>query len=564
MEDAGAATGTIFTRMVVEATMEGNDLFSEYYGELLDNTYDCVDRIVLNAYFQFAQSPGGFRIWWRNLYGDDDNLDDTHLMRMAGRFSRRVHGWGKKNSIPVIHCIRDDRKHKIAEERMPKDPDAEGIFLVLVSRAPAPVWKVTKGANGYMNIERKKPLPFVNHYSFHILDPEWGHMTVKMCGHPPFGAQICLNGHEYVARKSTKKGIAFRKEDNCFTEISQPAELAEVADTLRHKDAVGHLTQACRRWLYRCLNLALDVADQKRTRFVYDLSVYQVEYSRNLLFERGGVMEQIFDGIIDRTRAHLDIRTVKTLFGYKHRPWKKGKKPRFELVIEKPTYDLTVFKVHFGKQALKIYTKGERVLRIEAITHNTRDLRCGKVIERFPVIVNLLGVMVERFLNVIRCLDITWLPDDTMDSLPQPSQWGATQVAGLDINKPRVRTVMKALLALSPVLSGFSVGELSNKVSEITGAEYTCRQASYDLKKFRAKGLVAKRSHSRRYELPLQALRTIAALLTLRDKVIRPLLAGAGKLKRGPKPKNYGAIDAHYEAIQKEMQNLFQALKIAA
>jgi hypothetical protein len=74
---------------------------------------------------------------------------------------------------------------------------------------------------------------------------------------------------------------------------------------------------------------------------------------------------------------------VKTLFGYKHRPWKKGKKPRFELVIEKPTYDLTVFKVHFGKQTLKIYTKGERVLRIEAITHNTRDLRCGKVIERF-------------------------------------------------------------------------------------------------------------------------------------------------------------------------------------
>ena len=204
------------------------------------------------------------------------------------------------------------------------------------------------------------------------------------------------------------------------------------------------------------------------------------------------------------------------------------------------------------------------VRNTSAITHNTKDLRCGKVIERFPVIVNLLGVMVERFLNVITCLDITWLPDDTMDSLPQPSQLGATRVAGLDINKPRVRTVMKAFLALSPVLNGFSVGALSNKVSEITGSEYTCRQASYDLKKFRAKGLVAKRIRSRRYELPLQALRTIAALLTLRDKVIRPLLAGAGKIKRGAKPKNYGVIDAQYEAIQKEMQNLFQTLKLAS
>jgi hypothetical protein len=30
----------------------------------------------------------------------------------------------------------------------------------------------------------------VNHYSFHIMDPDWGHMVIKMSGHPPFGAQV--------------------------------------------------------------------------------------------------------------------------------------------------------------------------------------------------------------------------------------------------------------------------------------------------------------------------------------------------------------------------------------
>jgi hypothetical protein len=34
---------------------------------------------------------------------------------------------------------------------------------------------------------------------FHIMDPAWGHMVIKMSGHPPFGAQVILNGHEYVA-----------------------------------------------------------------------------------------------------------------------------------------------------------------------------------------------------------------------------------------------------------------------------------------------------------------------------------------------------------------------------
>jgi hypothetical protein len=44
-----------------------------------------------------------------------------------------------------------------------------------------------------------KKYSYVNHYSFHIMDPQWGHVTITMSGHPPFAAQIMLNGHEYVA-----------------------------------------------------------------------------------------------------------------------------------------------------------------------------------------------------------------------------------------------------------------------------------------------------------------------------------------------------------------------------
>ena len=43
------------------------DRLSTRFANLLDGTYDCVDRIVLNAYFQFGQAPAGFRLWWRSL-----------------------------------------------------------------------------------------------------------------------------------------------------------------------------------------------------------------------------------------------------------------------------------------------------------------------------------------------------------------------------------------------------------------------------------------------------------------------------------------------------------------
>ncbi len=76
--------------------------------------------------------------------------------------------------------------------------------------------------------------------------------------------------------------------------------------------------------------------------------------------------------------------------------------------------------------------------------------------------------------------------------------------------------------------------------------------------------MVRKVGASRRYETVCEGLQNIAALLVLREKVIKLVLAGAGKPRRGPKPKHQNAIDAHYENIQVEMRNLFQAIGIAA
>ena len=39
---------------------------------LLSGSYDCVDRIVLNAYYPMGNTAGGFRTWWRRLVGGSD------------------------------------------------------------------------------------------------------------------------------------------------------------------------------------------------------------------------------------------------------------------------------------------------------------------------------------------------------------------------------------------------------------------------------------------------------------------------------------------------------------
>ena len=546
-----------------------SDELSKYYSDLLDGSYNCVDRMVLNGYCTLCRSAGGFRTWWRRLHdGSDKELDDNHLMRMAGRFSRRVHGYAKANGIPVIQCTAEQRKHLIAEEYLQKNPASKGLFLILVSRAMATVWAVKRSTTDVLqNLESRRL--FVNHYSFHIIDPDWGHITIKMSGHPPFGAQIILNGHEYVANRAHRTGVPFTKDGNCFTVLSSPADLGKVADTLFEARTTGQLQQICDRWIYSaCLCFALDLQDQQRSGFRYEYSIYQVEYSRNLIFHLGAHMELLFQAMVDRSRARINMKRLKTIFGRKGRPHRDrtGKPARLEAMVESPAYNLTIFKLHFGKLTLKAYTKGERVLRFEAIAHNTAELQCGRRLDRFPKIVTRLREMLRRFLNNLYCMDACFISDATLDRLPTPSRVGKTRVGGVNINQPRTRIVLNAILSLACSPSGFTVGDLAVQVRTNLPDQpsYDVRRAAYDLKKLRGKGLIARLGKSRRYNVPPQALRIVAALVLLREKVIRPILAGAGKPKMGRKPKNWSPIDAHYEIIRQNMFTLFEDLRIAA
>jgi hypothetical protein len=545
------------------------DELSTYYADFLDGTYDCVDRIVLNAYFRWGQTPGGFRCWWRKWKGSDDDLDNAHLMRLAGRLSRRVRAHAKAHQIPLLECEPGDRKHEMAEAYLPKAADFVGVFLIWVGRAPAPVWDVQRSRNNkIVNLERK--YPYVNHYFFHLMDPDWGHVTIKLSGHPPFGAPIILNGHEYVAHQAQKEGLRFIKDGNCLTEISDPTRLAQIADTLCTPDIIGRLSQVCERWIYSaCLCFALDLVEQEQSGFHYEYSVYQGEYSRNLLFRRGSEMEQLVQGLVDRTRRWLDVPVLKTLLGMKKRPTRRQGKPepRVEVVVERPQYDLTVFKLHFGKLTVKLYTKGEHVLRVEAIVHNTKALPCGRSLPKFAEIVTRLKAILIRFLNVVRCVDAAGLGQTPLDEWPTPSQVGRARGGGVDLNQPRMRAVIEAVLALAAMPQGFSCSQVAAKVREILGVADTAdtaRQAAYDLKKLRGKQVVHPIDHTRRYETVLDGLQAMVALLLLREKVIQPVLAGAGKPKPGPKPKNQSVIDAHYRTLQITLRNLFQAIGLAA
>ena len=143
---------------------------------------------------------------------------------------------------------------------------------------------------------------------------------------------------------------------------------------------------------------------------------------------------------------------------------------------------------------------------------------------------------------------------------------GSKPVAGIDLSQPRSRAVLNAVIALAPSPTGFTASSLAAKVQEFLGLDpqsYKPRHASYDLKKLRGKQWVLPIGKSRSYQVVPLGLRTMTALLVLREKVFRPLLAGARSTASQSLPDRSTPLDELYRTLRSDLQNLFGLLSIS-
>jgi len=77
-------------------------------------------------------------------------------------------------------------------------------------------------------------------------------------------------------------------------------------------------------------------------------------------------------------------------------------------------------------------------------------------------------------------------------------------------------------------------------------------QAAYDLNKLRG------------YQATASGLKGIAALVVLRGKAIRPLLAAAQEIQPSRGSQNPTAVDRHYETVRTGMAGILKQFGVAA
>ena len=95
-------------------------------------------------------------------------------------------------------------------------------------------------------------------------------------------------------------------------------------------------------------------------------------------------------------------------------------------------------------------------------------------------------------------------PSTTPDGLQAP---------GLRFGDPRVMALLASLVGFCYLVAGFTNGQLVERVSALMNGPYRSRQATYDLRRLRRKGLIEKIPRSQRYRLTSFG-RRVAVLFT--------------------------------------------------
>ena len=136
-----------------------------------------------------------------------------------------------------------------------------------------------------------------------------------------------------------------------------------------------------------------------------------------------------------------------------------------------------------------------------------------------------LQAITERYQNV-------QLDRGELRKLGEPTlRPNGKRIPGLKLDHPRQLAVINSLVRFSHVAAGdtFTTVELQAAAAEalgITAEQCPLPALRYELWKLRAKGLVEKLPHSRRYRLLPNGYRICLLFLKLFDKIYAPLIAG--------------------------------------
>jgi len=482
-----------------------------------------IDRIFLQAYVPKLQSVGQvctFLRWQRKF-----KIPSSAAFGQIGEaYVKSIHEFARKHQIPVVHFQKGQKKEEVARLYL-EAAAREGkdrVVLIGIAQEKSSVWRSwpKKGQQkaAHPHMEWGRQMAYVNHFYFYLWDGEWGAAFWKTNAYAPFPIWLWLNGHEWAKRQLAKVGISYEALDNGFRSCADPGAMQRICDRLGPAAVESFFW----RWRQR-LPSPFRRADL-RAGYVYDLAFRQFEVSDTRVFDQPAAGRQWFEGVI---RDHLDLGRpdqVALVFG---RQVTRRTPGAFRTRVVTRGVDPTLC-CYYKSSRLKQYFKEGRALRTETVIGDSRDFGIGRRVgAQNWYALRAVGESANRHLCDAEAADAQPAPDvATFCQVTRPSTTeDGLYAPGLRFGEARVMALLSAVVGFCHLVAGFCNRQMVERVLALGITLYTPRQATYDLRRLKRKGLIVKLAHTHRYQLTSLGRRVAVLFTKTYGRVLAPGLS---------------------------------------
>jgi hypothetical protein len=401
-----------------------------------------------------------------------------------------------------------------------------------------------------------REMAFINHFYFYLWDSEWGAAFWKTNAYAPFPIWLWLNGHEWAKRQLEKARIAYEALDNGFRSCSDPAVLQKICDRL----GPGAVQDFFARW-WRRLPSPFTEADV-RAGYEYQMSFRQFEVSDTCVFDRLAAGRMWFEGVI---RDHLDVGRPDQIMLIFHRPVTSRTPGTFRTRVITRGVDPTLC-CYYKSSRVKQYFKEGRALRTETVICDTKDFAIGRrVCAQNWSALRAVGESANRCLCDAEAADAQPAPDvATFCQVTRPSTTDDGLYApGLRFGEQRVMAILAALVGFCFLARGFTNRQLVERVGGLLQSPYSSRQATYDLRRLRRKGLIVKIAGTQRYQLASLGRRVAVLFTKTYGRVLAPGLSALDpRLPEDVAARN--RLSTAWRGLERNLDEFIQANLVAA
>jgi hypothetical protein len=480
--------------------------------EILDHhvtfELEAIDRMYLNAYVPSLQTGAGFAYLLKTQLGV--RVPSTVMIApMSKRFVEAMEQFAETAGVDLLEFEKGHRKDDVAQEYLAAFDGDEGVLFIGKAQEKASVFRTDKrhDATGksYPWITRSTAMP--NHYYVYIVDRDFGPLFIKFCSYFPYAAKLCLNGHEWLKRQLTQRGIPFEPLDNGIRSTDAARRVQQIADTL----TADKIEALFRKWLRRLPHPF--TAAHRKAGYRYHLSILQAEFALTQVLDRPATGRGFFEEVI---RENLDIGRPDQMQLIFDRRITRRTPGRFRTRVLTEGV-VPALHVDYKKSKVKQYHKEGQALRTETTINNTYDFEIGRALHNLPALREIGFAANRRLLRVEYLSHDCLIGDDHLDSLTHPVVGDTQRAAALRLGDRRVLALMQMLCLFVLHPSGFRHRDVRTAVAQLLGRplnDYGPSQMTYDLRRLRLHGLIERVPATHRYRITATGARL--AVLYLR------------------------------------------------